>query len=117
VDTPELLCTALAAWIGFCLYVSLLDRTPRSYVFRLAGYTAGLIAFPSVTQPDTLFLTALARTEEIGLGVVCAAVTHSLIFPQSLEPAVRQRIQSLGASAGSTGAATDRFQSNTSDGP
>ncbi|HEU4375136.1 MAG TPA: FUSC family protein, partial [Telluria sp.] len=32
-NAPELLSLALACWVGFCLYVSLLDRTPRSYVF------------------------------------------------------------------------------------
>jgi uncharacterized membrane protein YccC len=44
-NAPELLSLALACWVGLCLYVSLLDRTPRSYVFMLAGYTAGLIGF------------------------------------------------------------------------
>ena len=36
VDAPELLSAALALWVGVCLYISLLDRTPRSYLF-LAG--------------------------------------------------------------------------------
>src|SRR5271169_6007350 len=40
VNQPELLCTALALWTAVCLYLALLDRTPRSYVFMLAGYTA-----------------------------------------------------------------------------
>src|SRR5208337_359094 len=32
VDSPVLLSLALALWVGGCLAVSLLDRTPRSYV-------------------------------------------------------------------------------------
>ncbi|HEY1410912.1 MAG TPA: FUSC family protein, partial [Rhodopila sp.] len=52
VDAPELLSAALALWVGICLYIALLDRTPRSYVFMLAGYTAALIGFPSVATPD-----------------------------------------------------------------
>ncbi len=48
VNSPELLSLAIAAWVGLCLYVSLLDRTPRSYMFMLAGYTCALIAFPWV---------------------------------------------------------------------
>jgi uncharacterized membrane protein YccC len=44
-ECAGLLSLALACWVGLCLYVSLLDRTPRSYVFMLAGYTAGLIGF------------------------------------------------------------------------
>ena len=37
VDSPEMLSVVLSLWVGFCLTVSLLDRTPRSYVFMLAG--------------------------------------------------------------------------------
>ena len=36
-NSPELLTLALACWVGLCLYISLHDRTPRSYVFMLAG--------------------------------------------------------------------------------
>jgi uncharacterized membrane protein YccC len=43
VNAPEVLTVALALWIGLCLYFSLLDRTPRSYVLMLAGYTAALV--------------------------------------------------------------------------
>ena len=27
----------IAVWVGGCIYLSLLDRTPRSYIFRLAA--------------------------------------------------------------------------------
>src|ERR1700677_1712472 len=66
-DAPELLCVALALWTGVCLYVALLDRTPRSYVFLLAGYTAALIGFPSVMTPGSIFNTAVLRVQEIGI--------------------------------------------------
>src|SRR5262245_62824082 len=33
VDSPEFLSLAIALWIGICLYLSLIDGTPRSYVF------------------------------------------------------------------------------------
>ncbi len=39
VNSPELLTLAIALWMAFCLGISLLDRTPRSYSFMLAGYT------------------------------------------------------------------------------
>ncbi len=51
VDDPILCSIVLACWIGFCLYLSLLDRTPRSYAFVLAGYTASLIGFPGLLDP------------------------------------------------------------------
>ncbi len=91
-NAPELLSLALALWVAACLYVSLLDRTPRSYVFMLAGYTAALIGFPTVTHPGAIFDVALARVEEITLGILCASAVHSLIFPRSLAPALLARL-------------------------
>jgi uncharacterized membrane protein YccC len=92
VNSPELLSLVLALWIGSCLYVSLLDRTPRSYMLMLAGYTAGLIAFPAVNDPGAVFDIALARVEEITLGMVCATLVHSLVFPQPFGPVILQRL-------------------------
>ncbi|KAF1048993.1 FUSC family protein [Xylophilus sp.] len=87
-NAPELLSMVLALWVAVCLYVSLQDRTPRSYAFMLAGYTAALIGFPTVETPATLFDTAVSRVEEIGLGILCATLVHSLVLPQSLAPSV-----------------------------
>ncbi|WP_338760245.1 FUSC family protein [Massilia sp. METH4] len=91
-NAPELLSLALACWVGVCLYVSLLDRTPRSYIFMLAGYTAGLIGFPSVSDPATVFDTAVARVEEISVGILSATLVHSLVFPQGVGPALLGRL-------------------------
>jgi len=95
VNSPIALSFALAAWVGFCLYISLLDRTPRSYMFMLAGYTAGIIGFPSVTAPDTIFDTALSRVEEITLGIVCATLVHTIFFPRSVLAFINQRIGAI----------------------
>ncbi|MGC1304732.1 MAG: FUSC family protein, partial [Caulobacteraceae bacterium] len=92
-DSPEILSLALALWVAFCLYMSLLDRTPRSYVFLLAGFTAAIVAFPVAPDPITIFDVTVARCEEISLGVICATVFHSLVFPQAVGPALNQRIQ------------------------
>ncbi|NGZ86202.1 FUSC family protein [Duganella aceris] len=91
-NAPELLSLALACWVAVCLYVSLLDRTPRSYVFMLAGYTAGLIGFPAVTDPSAIFDTGLARVEEITIGILAATVVHSLVFPQGVGPVLLARL-------------------------
>jgi uncharacterized membrane protein YccC len=91
-NAPELLSLLLSLWVGICLYVSLLDRTPRSYLFMLAGYTAALIGFPAVGDPAMIFDLALARVEEITLGIVAATLIHSLVFPQSLGPVLLARL-------------------------
>src|ERR1700756_2912398 len=93
IDAPELLCLAIALWVGLCLYLSLLDGTPRSYVFMLAGYTVALIGFPSVSEPASIFDTAIARVEEISLGIICASLVSTVVFPRSVGPAVGGRVR------------------------
>lgn len=92
VNSPELLSLAIAAWVAICLFVSLLDRTPRGYLFMLAGYTCALIAFPSVSEPAAIFDTAVARSQEIIIGILCATVVSTVLLPRSVGPAVASRI-------------------------
>ncbi|WP_407177283.1 FUSC family protein [Bradyrhizobium sp. STM 3562] len=92
VDAPELLCLAVALWVGLCLYLSLLDRSPRSYAFMLGGYTVALIGFPAVSDPGSIFDTALARVEEISLGIICATLVSTIVLPRSVAPAVTSRV-------------------------
>ena len=99
INAPILLSAAMALWVGGCLYLSLLDRTPRSYVFMLAGYTAALVGFPGVADPGNIFNTAVARVEEIGLGIICATVVHSVIFPRGIGAVVLARLDKTGADA------------------
>ena len=99
IDAPELTTVAIILWVALCVYVSLLDRTPRSYMFVLSGYTAALIGFPSVLAPDTVFDTAVSRVEEITLGVACAALVHSLILPKSALSAFEEKLRSAIADA------------------
>ncbi len=87
-QSPLLTTVAMSLWVGGCLYISLLDRTPRSYVFMLAGYTAALIGFPAVDDPIGLFDKGISRVEEISLGIMCAALVHTLVLPRSIAPVV-----------------------------
>ena len=92
VNEPLLLSGALAVWVGGCLTISLLDRSPRSYVMMLAGYTAAIIAFPAVDRPETIFDIASARVTEIILGILCATLTHSLFFPRPVGGVLRRQL-------------------------
>lgn len=93
VNTPLLLSLALSLWVGGCLAISLLDRSPRSYIMMLAGYTAAIIGFSSVNQPGQIFELAVARAEEISIGIICATLAHSLWFPRPVGDVLRERIQ------------------------
>jgi uncharacterized membrane protein YccC len=92
VNAPEVLTAALALWVAGCIYFAVLDRTPRSYVFLLAGYTVALVGFPSVDTPGGVWDVVIARTEEITLGIVCTTVIGTIVFPSSLGPALAERL-------------------------
>lgn len=92
VNAPELLTLAIALWVATCLYFSLLDRTPRSYLMMLGGYTAALIGFPAVGDPGATFDTAVARAEEITLGILCASLVNTVVLPQSVAPVITARL-------------------------
>lgn len=92
-DAPVLLSAVVALWTGSLLYISLLHRTPRSYVFMLAAYTLPLIALPAVDQPQAVFDIAVARSEEIMLGIICASVVGAIVFPGRIAPVIHARTQ------------------------
>ena len=92
VNAPELLTLAIGLWVAVCLYFSLLDRTPRSYLMMLAGYTAALIGFPAVGEPGAMFDLAVARAEEITLGILCASLVNTLVLPRSAAPMIAARL-------------------------
>jgi len=91
VNSPPLLMGAVAIWVACLLYVALMHRTPRSYVFMLAAYTLPLVALPSVDNPVGIFDLAVARSEEICLGILCAAVVGAVIMPASVANVLRDK--------------------------
>lgn len=92
INSPLPFSLVVAAWVSFCLYVSLLDRTPRSYFFMLSGYTMALIGFSAIANPAGLFDTALSRFEEITLGILCATIISRVVLPQPIGPMLSSRI-------------------------
>ena len=90
VDAPELLSLAIALWVGLFLYFSLIDGTPRSYVFMLSGYTVALLGFPVLSMPELAFDIVVARVQEIMLGIVCASVVSTLVMPRTSPPQLQQ---------------------------
>jgi uncharacterized membrane protein YccC len=92
VNTPELLVLAFAGWLALCVYVSLLDRTPRAYMFVLAGYSACLIGLPSVDVPGDIFTVAALRVQEITIGIVCGSLVHGVVLPGSVTDLLLSRV-------------------------
>lgn len=92
VNTPVLLIGLMGLVATATLAGALIDRTPRSYGFLLFGITMMLVAVPGIDSPGTMFGTAVARTTEIGLGLICCTMIDSIILPRSLRPQMRQRL-------------------------
>ncbi|GGN42491.1 hypothetical protein GCM10011349_05610 [Novosphingobium indicum] len=95
VQQPVLLVTAMASWLGLCVFLSLLDRKPTSYMFVLAGYTAGLIVWPIVDAPGHIFDVAALRAQEIAIGILCSSLVHGVVLPNSVTRFLRARTRTV----------------------
>ncbi|PZO90838.1 MAG: FUSC family protein [Sphingomonas sanxanigenens] len=95
VNAPELLSLAFASWLGLCVFISILDRTPRAYMFVLAGYSACIIGLPSVDIPDQIFNIAILRVQEISVGIVCGTLVHGIILPGSVTSLLLSRVRGI----------------------
>jgi uncharacterized membrane protein YccC len=104
VNAPELLSLCVALWYGTLLYFALIDGTPRSYVFMLAGYTVALLGFPVVATPELTFDIVVSRVQEITLGIICASVVSMLVLPQSVASTIAAQTDSWLAAARRLGA-------------
>ena len=92
VAHPLLFSLVISLWVSGCLWLSLHDRTPKSYVFMLAGYSAAIMGFPEVYTPWGITSTVLSRIEEITLGIVCSSLIHGLLFPVSMRSLLEQSV-------------------------
>lgn len=98
-NAPIVLSVVLAAWMALCLYIAMLDRTPRAYAFLLAGYTTSLIGFPAVMVPDEVFTIAITRVQEISIGILAATLVHALVLPRRVSQRVHARVAAILADA------------------
>ena len=92
VQWPLLHLTALALWLGLCIFLSLLEQSLFSYAFLLSGYTTLFITLPYVDHPDTLFMVALNRVEEIAIGISCYLLLDLLLWPRRTDARFVQQL-------------------------
>jgi uncharacterized membrane protein YccC len=95
VNAPELLSLAFATWLAICVFISLLDRTPRAYLFVLAGYSACIIGLPSVDAPTEIFTVAILRVQEISIGILASSLVHGVVFPGSITKLLHARVDTI----------------------
>ena len=92
-QNPTLFLLAISLWIGICVACAAWFRDFQAYAFVLAGYTACLIGFPAVQNPDQAFDLAITRVSEIYIGILCTAVISDVFWPQHLTPQLVQNVQ------------------------
>src|SRR5262249_7886533 len=73
-----------------CAGGALLYRNFTSYGFVLAGYTASIVALPSIDAPLGAFDAAIARISEVLLGILVAGVVSDTVFPSRMRDALRR---------------------------
>jgi uncharacterized membrane protein YccC len=95
VNEPLVLSVVLASWTGFCLYLAVIDRTPRAYAFQLAGYMTCLIGFPYVGVAGDIFNVAIVRVQEVSIGILSATLIHALVLPRSVSDRVKARVAAM----------------------
>ncbi|WP_225737571.1 FUSC family protein [Dyella acidiphila] len=96
---PELLVLCMAAWTGLCIYLAVLDRTPRAFLFQMAALSSAVISFPYLDDPADVFTTTISRVEEMAVAIVSVTVVHSLLQPWSVTPVIQDRAHAFLAHA------------------
>ncbi len=92
-QSPPVLFIGVALWVALCTGGAAMHRNQQSYSFVLAGYTACMIVVPAIDAPSHVFTLAVTRVTEVGLGIICAAVVHDVIFPRRHTRAVMRTVQ------------------------
>lgn len=93
-QTSELYLAAITIWTGYCTAAAVRQRHFKWYAFVLAGYTAVLIAIPTVDAPNDVYMSALTRVAEVTIGILCSASVSALIFPVTSSAALLQALRS-----------------------
>ncbi|GGO86955.1 hypothetical protein GCM10011348_39050 [Marinobacterium nitratireducens] len=88
---PWLFIPALALWISTSAVAANLLSGFHVYAALLAGYTAALVALPTLSHPDDINSMALSRVASILVGVGCSLLFSWLWSPRLETAGLRQR--------------------------
>jgi uncharacterized membrane protein YccC len=94
-QTPVLFVLALALVVGGCTFLSNILTNNRAYATVLTGYTAAIIATDAISNPNNVFLIAMARGSAILVGVACGILANSIFAPHRAEPETRRKLADL----------------------
>ena len=90
-NSPILLVICLALWIGFCIYLAVLDRTPRAFLFQMAAFSSAITSFPYLDDPSDIFTSTVSRVEEMTLAILCVTIAHTVLKPTNVRLLIHKR--------------------------
>jgi len=70
---------ALALWLGMATFLASTARRQDSYGFALIGFTVPIVTLSEVSQPLSVFQTAVDRCSSLLLGIGCAYASAALV--------------------------------------
>ncbi|MBJ3814017.1 FUSC family protein [Shimwellia pseudoproteus] len=81
LNDPWLFTLSMAGWLALCTWVSSQYQNNVAYAFALAGYTAAIIAFPTINLDDIseIWMIAEARVCEVMLGLLCGGMMMMIL--------------------------------------
>ncbi len=91
---PMVCSVVLTGWITFCLWLSLLERTPGPMPLcwqvtpRAGWFSSGLWPVRFLTSPSF-------EVQEIAIGIFCAAVIHRYVLPARISAQFNALSQTL----------------------
>src|SRR6202040_598839 len=91
----ELFVAAVAVWMCFCNMAARAVRNFASYGFQLAGSTVAIVGIPAALNPSGAYDLVVARSTEILLGIICAALVSRLILVHELSPKLVEFVRTL----------------------
>ncbi|WP_256377776.1 FUSC family protein [Paraburkholderia pallida] len=94
-NSPLLLVLCLAIWIGLCIYLAVLDRTPRAFLFQMAAFSSAVICFPYLDDPSNIFTTTVSRVEEMTVAILCVTIAHRIVRPVDIREVIHERALSF----------------------
>jgi len=107
-QSPVIYLTATFLITAFSVAMFSQSRAP--YAFLLTGLTYIVISSNSQTHPDKAWIYALARVEEVFIGIVASLVVQSTVFPRYANEDFRRLLSgTLGELADASPAAAARF--------
>ena len=71
----------LAAWLGMATILASTARRQDSYGFALIGFTVPIVTLSNISQPESVFPTAVDRCGALLLGIACAYASAALVAP------------------------------------